>query len=98
MERSIGSTDLRQKLTDILRQVQERRDSYIIETFGRPQAAIINLEEYEAFQRFRKERDAFFEWLESTAAQNAQRNKNLTEQEVLAVIEQARQEVSRGAS
>ncbi|MCL5952421.1 MAG: type II toxin-antitoxin system prevent-host-death family antitoxin [Chloroflexi bacterium] len=97
MERSIGSTDLRQKLTDILKQVQERRDSYIIETFGRPQAAIINLEEYEQFQRFRKEREAFFEWLESTASQNAQRNKNLTEQEVLSIIEQARQEASAGA-
>ncbi len=97
MERKIGSTDLRQRLTDILNRVQARGDTYIIETFGRPQAAIINLEEYEQYQRFRQDREAFFEWLESAAAQNARRNRNLSEKEVLAIIEQAREEVATGA-
>ena len=35
--------------------------------------AIINLDEYRRIQRFRREREAFFEWLESTAARNAER-------------------------
>ncbi len=46
MERSIGATDLRQRLTDVLRAVRERRETYIVETFGRPQAAVIHLGEF----------------------------------------------------
>ncbi len=93
MERSIGSTDLRQRLTDVLQAVRERRETYIVETFGRPQAVIVNLEEYRQFQRFRREREAFFDWLEATATRNAERNAGLSDEEVLAIVEQARQEV-----
>lgn len=97
MERSIGTTDLRQRLTDVLQVVRERRETYVIETFGRPQAAIVNLDEYRQFQRFRQEREAFFEWLETTAARNAERNVGLSDEEVLAIIEQAREEVASAA-
>jgi len=94
MERSIGTTDLRQCLTDVLQVVREQRATYVVQTFGRPQAAIVNLDEYRLFQRFRQERKAFFEWLETTAARNAERNVGLSDEEVLAVIEQAREEVA----
>ncbi|MBL7064777.1 MAG: type II toxin-antitoxin system prevent-host-death family antitoxin [Anaerolineae bacterium] len=97
MERNIGATDLRQSLTDVLQAVRERRETYVVETFGRPQAAIVNLDEYRQFQRFRQERDAFFEWLESTAARNAERNVGLSDEEVLAIIEQAREEIASTA-
>ena len=97
MEQSIGATDLRQNLTDVLQAVRERRETYVIETFGRPQAAIINLDEYWLFQRFRREREAFFEWLGATAARNAERNVGLSDEEVLAIIEQAREEVASAA-
>ena len=97
MERSIGTTDLRQHLTDVLQVVRERRETYVIETFGRPQAAIVNLDEYRQFQRFRQERETFFEWLETTAARNAERNVGLSDEEVLAIIEQAREEVAPAA-
>ena len=97
MERSIGTTDLRQRLTDVLQVVRERRETYVIETFGRPQAAIVNLDEYRQFQRFRQERETFFEWLETTAARNAERNMGLSDEEVLAIIEQAREEVAPAA-
>ena len=97
MERSIGTTDLRQRLTDVLQVVREQRETYVIETFGRPQAAIVNLDEYRQFQRFRQERETFFEWLETTAARNAERNVGLSDEEVLAIIEQAREEVASAA-
>ncbi len=97
MERSIGATELRQSLTDVLQAVREQRETYVIETFGRPQAAIINLDEYWLFQRFRREREAFFEWLEATAARDAERNVGLSDEEVLAIIEQAREEVALAA-
>jgi hypothetical protein len=69
----------------------------VVETSGRPQAAIINLDEYRQFQRFQREREAFFEWLEATAARNAEHNVNLSDEEVLTIIEQARREVSEAA-
>ena len=97
MKKTIGATDLRQRLTDVLQAVRERRETYVVKTFGRPQAAIINLDEYRQFQRFREEREAFFEWLEDTAARNAQRNVGLSDEEVLALIERAREEVARAA-
>jgi prevent-host-death family protein len=94
MERRIAATALRQELTDVLQAVRDEQAVYIINTFNRPQAVLINWEEYNQFQRFREERAAFFNWLEETAAQNAVRNKGLSESEVLAIIEQARQEVA----
>ena len=97
MEHTIGTTELRQKLTDVLQDVREGGETYVIETFGRPQAAIVNLEEFRLFRRFLEERDRFFDWLEGTAARNAERNAGLSEEEVLALIEQARQEVAAAA-
>jgi prevent-host-death family protein len=97
MERSIGATDLRQRLTDVLQAVRERGETYIVEIFGWPQAVIINLDEYRQMQRFRREREAFFDWLETTAARNAERNVGLSDEEVLAIIEQTREEVAFAA-
>lgn len=94
MERTIGATELRRRLTDVLNAVREERATYVIETFERSQAALIHLEEYRQFQRFRQEREAFFDWLTSTAEQNAQRNRGLDQAEVLAIIAAARQEAA----
>ena len=97
MEKSIGATDLRQRLTDVLQAVREQRAAYVVETFGRPQAVIVNLDEYRQFQRFREEREAFFNWLDATAARNAERNVGLSDAEVLAIIERAREEAANAA-
>ena len=96
MEKRIGTTDLRQRLTDVLQAVREERTTYVVETFGRPQAAIVNLDEYERFQRLQEEREAFFGWLETTAERNAARNVDLSDEQVLAIIERAREEVASG--
>ena len=97
MERKIGTTELRQRLTDVLQAIREEKASYIVETFERSQAALINLDEYRQFQRYRQEREAFFDWLETTSAQSAERNQGLAEEEVFAIIEQARQEAASQA-
>lgn len=94
MERSIGATDLRQRLTDVLQAIRERQETYVVETFGRPQAALVNLDEYRQFQRFRQEREAFFAWLEDTAAANAERNVGLSDEQILAIIKKARAEAA----
>ena len=94
MERTIGATELRQHLTDVLQAVREERATYIVATFERSQAALINLEEYRQFRAFKQEREAFFDWLDQTAALNATHNLNLSDKEVLAIIEEARAEAS----
>jgi PHD/YefM family antitoxin component YafN of YafNO toxin-antitoxin module len=94
MERTIGATELRQRLTDVLQAVREEQATYIVATFDRSQAALVNLEEYRQFQRFRQEREAFFDWLDATAAQSAAQNLDLSDDEVLAIIEQARSDVA----
>ena len=96
MERSIGATDLRQRLTDVLQAVRERGETYVVETFGRPQAVIVNLGEYTLLQRLRLEREAFFERLDEAAARNAEHNAGLSDEQVTAIIEQARREVAAG--
>jgi prevent-host-death family protein len=93
MEYQIGTTDLRQKLTDVLESVREEGATYVIETFGRPQAAIVSMEQYQRVQEYEKRREAFFDWLEEAARINAEYNADLTEEEILALIEQARTEV-----
>ena len=55
MEQVIGATELRQQLTDVLQAVREQRATYIVETFGRSQAAIVNLEDYQRFRRFQEQ-------------------------------------------
>jgi prevent-host-death family protein len=93
MERQIGATDLRQKLTDVIQAVREEKATYVVETFGRPQVAIIDIDQYRHFLQFQLERAEFFRGLDQIATENAQRNTDLTEEEALALIEQARQEV-----
>lgn len=94
MERKIGATELRQRLTDVLQAVREEQAIYVVATFDRSQAALISLEEYRQFQRFKEEREAFFDWLDDVAAENAAQNVDLSEEEVLAIIEQARSDVA----
>ena len=98
MERSIGATELRQRMTDILQEVREQGETYVVKTFGRSQAVIISLKDYRQFQRFRQERTAFFRWLEGAAARNAERKVGRTDKAVLAIIEEAREEVARAAA
>lgn len=93
MERVIGATDLRQNLTDVLQAVREQRATYIVETFGRSQAAIVNLDDYRQFLNYRRDREAFFDWLDQAATANAEHNRDLSEEEILAIIEEAREEV-----
>lgn len=94
MERTIGATELRQHLTDVLQAVREERATYIVSTFERSQAALINMEEYRQFREFKREREAFFTWLDETAARNAEQNLQLSQDEVLAIIQEARGQAS----
>ena len=68
--------------------------TYVIETFERSQAALVHMDEYRQFQRYRQEHEGFFDWLSGTAERNAQRNLGLDQAELKAIIAEARQEAA----
>lgn len=92
-ERQIGATELRQKLTDVIQAVKEEKVVYVVETFGRPQVVIIDMREYQQLQAYQAQRDQFFDDLTATGEANASLNAGLTEERLLAIIDEARTEV-----
>jgi prevent-host-death family protein len=93
VEYRIGATELRQKLTDIIQTVREGNATYVVETFGRAQVAIIDVEAYERFQEYWAARESFFRRLLEEGAANAQRNTDLSEEQLLVIIDAARTDV-----
>jgi PHD/YefM family antitoxin component YafN of YafNO toxin-antitoxin module len=69
-----------------------RGEPVVIETYGKPMAAILSYDEYQAYQQYKQARAARFARLRETAALNAAAN-NLTEAEALALVEAVRQEL-----
>lgn len=97
MERQIGTTDLRQKLTDVLQIIRDEHVTYVVGTFGRSQAALINLDDYRQFQNFQEQRESWFQWLEETTRLNSAREGELSEEELLGLIGHASSQVSNEA-
>lgn len=60
MEKNISVSQAREKLGDLVEQVQYQGDTYIINRNGKPAAAVVPLEVYESWKR---ERQAFFDFL-----------------------------------
>ncbi len=56
-------------------------------------ADLENPEQYRQLQDCRRDRKAYFDWLDEAAAVNAEHNSGLSDEELLAIIEQAREEV-----
>ncbi len=92
-ERQIGTTELRQRLTDVIQAVKEEQVAYVVETFGRPQVVIVDANEYQSLKTYRAMRQSFFERLLAAGEANAKINADLTEEQLLALIDAARDEV-----
>jgi prevent-host-death family protein len=92
MSRVITSTDLQKKTREMIDWTRTRGEPVVIETYGKPMAAILSYDEYQAYQQYKQARAARFARLRETAALNAAAN-NLTEAEALALVEAVRQEL-----
>ena len=64
-ERQIGTTELRQRLTDVIQAVKEEKVAYVVETFGRPQVVIVGVEAYRRLQILDPKRAAAVELAQS---------------------------------
>lgn len=86
MQRQIGLTEARGKLSEIVNGVLYERDTYIISKQGKPAAAVVPLDILEQWQA---ERDRLFEVMDEVHEQN----RNLDPDELMEVILEAQQAV-----
>lgn len=49
---TINSTELRTKTRDLMERVKYNREIFLVETFGRPMAVIMSVEDFDAFQKY----------------------------------------------
>lgn len=54
MEKELGITEAREKLSDVIEQVQYQGETYIISRRGKPAVAVVPIEVYENWKRQRK--------------------------------------------
>jgi prevent-host-death family protein len=75
MEKTIASFEARRQFGKVLRDVEVRGNSFVVERHGEPVAALVPLRIYEQWKR---EQDNFFALLDK-----AQQNANLSEEEAM---------------
>jgi len=92
MSKTVSSTELQKKTREIIDWARVRGESVVVETYGKPMAAILSYSEYQAYLRYKEARDARFARLRQAAAENATAGA-LTEEEAMALVEEARQEL-----
>ena len=88
MLRTISSTALRTEIKRVLNEVGYGQAQYVVEKFGEPTAAIINLEDFRLLQTLKQQQAA--STLRETLADIRSRNRQLDSEELGALIEEAR--------
>lgn len=92
MPRTITSTELQKNTRAIIDWTRTRGEPVIVETYGKPMAAILSFDDYAAYDQYRQARALRFAQLRAAAAANAAGN-SLSETEVLALVDSIRQEL-----
>lgn len=93
MLKTISTTELRTKIKRVLNEVGYGQSQYLVEKFGEPTAAIINVDDFRLLQAV-KERQAAGS-LRETLAGLRQRGEELTPEDLDGLIEEARAEFTR---
>ncbi len=94
MPKVITSTELQKQTREAIDYARVERDAVIVETYGRPMAVILSYDEYLAYMTYKagqEQRLARFALLREAAEQNAAYNQ-LSEEEAIQLVEEAREE------
>ncbi len=92
-QRVITATELRRNFKAVVRQIRKRREHAVIESSGEPVAVILSVEEYEKLvDRKRRESLAAFNEFARNLGKEVER-RGLTEEELLADLEETKREV-----
>lgn len=89
-KKTIGATEARKNLSQLLNQVHRREEHLVVEKLGIPVAAIISMQDYERYQRFLAQQR--LKDLGRKVGAEADR-QGLTEEQLFEELEQTRQEV-----
>ncbi len=92
MTKTVTSTELQTSTRDVIDWARTRGEAVVVQTYGKPMAAILSYDEYQRYLQYKRARRQRFKRLEQAAAENAAFNQ-LTEEEAQALVEQARQEI-----
>ena len=96
MPRVVTSTELQKNTRTVIDWARTRDDAVIVATYGKPMVAILPFGKYQNYlrhqQRQKETRVERFERLRQLAEQNAAFS-GLTEEEALALVEEAREEI-----
>lgn len=88
MERTIGVTEARSRLGEIVDKVQYQGDTVVLEKNGKPAAALIS---FALFEKFLKQRAEAFQVVTEVQAQN--KELEMSEDELLAFVNEVVHEV-----
>ena len=92
MEKILGLTEARKQFSTIVEQVEHQGNTYIINRYGRPAAAVVPVEVYESWQRQREEFFDLVRSLQKEANLPTEEADQLALEAVAAIRSQARQE------
>lgn len=92
MPRVVSSTELQKNTREVIDWARVKGEAVVVETYGKPMAAILSYDEYEAYRQYKKVRAARFTRLRQAAAESSALNR-LTEEEAAALVEQVLQEL-----
>jgi PHD/YefM family antitoxin component YafN of YafNO toxin-antitoxin module len=97
MSKTITSTELQKKTREMIDWARMEGEAIVIQTYGKPMAALVSYDEYQNYLQYKQARADRFALLRETAADNEAYN-SLTEAEAMAIVEQTRQEVHEDQS
>ena len=93
LPRRITAKEARDNFTDMLGTVFYGKEAVIVEKQGRPFAVVINPDEYETFQNFKKAaKKRFFELVEEIQQANKGKSFNKVYKEVTEIVDEVRKE------
>jgi prevent-host-death family protein len=90
MLKTISTSELRAQIKRVLNEVGYGQVQYVVEKFGEPAAAIINLEDFRLLQAAKRQEATAS--LKQTLAGIRARNQQVDAEELAALIEEARTE------
>jgi len=88
--KTVTSTELQKNTREVIDWARMRGEAVLIETYGKPMAALLSYDEYQSYLQYRQARAVRFEQLRLAAAANAAENE-LSEEEALALVDDERQ-------
>ena len=92
MPRVVTSTELQKKTREVIDWTRVKGEPVVVESYGKPMAAVLSYEEYQRYLQYRQARAERFARLRKVAAENASAGR-LTEEEASSLVDEVRQEI-----